>query len=84
MAQAKKRVSTVNKPEVSSAEVRDFVSGGRQHAGVPVGKVRLSVNIRADLHRKLKDLAFEHDTDIGKMIEAWAAELPESTLRRRA
>ncbi len=83
MTQAKKRVSTVSKPEVSSAHVRDFVANGRQ-AGVPEGKVRLSVNIRADLHRKLKDLAYEHDTDIGKMIEGWAAQLPESTLRKRA
>ena len=38
---------------------------------VPVGDVRLTANIRADLHLKLKIRAAEGRTTVGDLIEEW-------------
>jgi hypothetical protein len=51
---------------------------------VPAGSVRLSVNVRIELHEKLKALAFQGRTTIGRMIEDWVEGLAEPQVRRRA
>jgi hypothetical protein len=38
---------------------------------VPEGDVRLTANIRGDLHLKLKILAAQKRTTIGELIEEW-------------
>jgi hypothetical protein len=38
---------------------------------VPVGDVRLTANIREDLHLKLKIRAAKDRTTIGELIEQW-------------
>ena len=38
---------------------------------VPEGDVRLTANIRADLHLKLKIRAAEQRTTVGELIEQW-------------
>jgi hypothetical protein len=40
---------------------------------VPVGDVRLTVNIRKDLHLKLKIRAAKRRTTIGELIEGWVS-----------
>jgi hypothetical protein len=40
---------------------------------VPEGDARLTVNIRKDLHERLKVAAFRRRTTIGAMIEEWVA-----------
>ncbi len=40
---------------------------------VPVGDVRLTVNIRKDLHLKLKIRAARRRTTIGELIEKWVS-----------
>lgn len=38
---------------------------------IPDGDVRLTANIRGDLHLKLKILAAERRTTVGELIEKW-------------
>lgn len=38
---------------------------------LPAGDVRLTANIRADLHLKLKIRAAQERTTMGELIEAW-------------
>jgi len=37
----------------------------------PAGDVRLTINIKQELHRKLKIKAIEENTTVGRMVEAW-------------
>lgn len=43
---------------------------------VPQGDVRLTANIRADLHLKLKIRAAEQRTTVGELIEQWVKSWP--------
>lgn len=50
--------------------------GAKDHKGqrsglVPEGDVRLTANIRCDLHLKLKIRAAQERTTIGELIEKW-------------
>lgn len=45
--------------------------GGRSVTNVPEGDVRLTVNIRDDLHQKLKIRAVQERTTVGDLIEEW-------------
>lgn len=40
---------------------------------VPVGDVRMTANIRADLHHQLRIRAVTTRTTVGEMIERWIA-----------
>jgi hypothetical protein len=70
------RVSSLKKPSLTA--VRAFAEGTRKPAPaanksgqVPAGDVRLTANIRADLHLKLKIRAAHERTTVGDLIEGW-------------
>ena len=70
------KVSSLRKPTLET--VRAFAEGktGDRKAGtvsgqVPAGDVRLTANIREDLHLKLKIRAAEQRTTVGELIERW-------------
>ena len=64
-----KRASTVAKGKVV-ARVQNAPTG--QKSGlVPTGDVRLTVNIRDDLHQRLKIRAVQERTTVGELIEQW-------------
>lgn len=80
------RTSTLKKPILSTETVRAFAEGatrsqngaaGGSAAGtlksglVPQGDVRLTSNIRVDLHMKLKIRAVQRRTTVGELIEEW-------------
>lgn len=44
-----------------------------QSGQIPAGDVRLTANLRADLHLKLKIRAAQERTTMGELIEAWIA-----------
>ena len=44
---------------------------GHKSGLVPEGDVRLTANIRGDLHLKLKIRAAQERTTVGELIEAW-------------
>ena len=44
---------------------------GQKSGLVPAGDVRLTANIRSDLHIKLKVRAAQEQTTVGELIEAW-------------
>lgn len=44
---------------------------GQKSGLVPEGDVRLTANIRADLHLKLKIRAAQERTTVGELIEQW-------------
>lgn len=80
----------LKKPTLSDAAVLAFVEGDKpaaqptasQAAGgksglVPVGDVRLTANIREDLHMKLKIRAARERTTVGELIERWIESLDE-------
>lgn len=53
--------------------------GGSTRSGqLPEGDVRLTANIRAELHLALKIRAARERTTIGELIEAWVATWKES------
>ena len=66
---------TLKKPTLQA--VSAFAEGGstakdRSRIGeVPNGDIRMTANVRADLHLKLKIRAAEHRTTIGELIEEW-------------
>lgn len=51
------------------------LSRGRTSSAVPEGDVRLTANIREDLHLKLKIAAARQRTTIGELIEQWVENL---------
>lgn len=70
------KVSTLRKPTLET--VRAFAEGktgdrkpGTLSGQIPAGDVRLTANIREDLHLKLKIRAAEQRTTVGELIEAW-------------
>lgn len=80
-------MATLAKPKVPAATIQAFAEGsggatlkpvkkiaptGQTTAGmVPVGDVRLTVNIRDDIHQRLKIRAVQERTTVGDLIEAW-------------
>jgi hypothetical protein len=46
---------------------------GQKSGLIPEGDVRLTANVRADLHMKLKMKAVQERTTVGDLIEAWIA-----------
>jgi hypothetical protein len=46
---------------------------GEKSGLIPEGDVRLTANVRADLHMKLKMRAVQERTTVGELIEAWIA-----------
>lgn len=81
----------LKKPTLTDAAVLAFVEGDKpasassaaaQPAGsksglVPVGDVRLTANIREDLHMKLKIRAAKERTTVGELIERWIESFDE-------
>ena len=75
------KVTSLKKPTLDAA--RAFAEQGpakaaKRAAGkskgsgqVPDGDVRLTVNIREDLHQRLKIRAVEQRTTVGELIEEW-------------
>lgn len=47
------------------------VPAGQKSGLVPEGDVRLTANIRGDLHLKLKIRAAQERTTVGELIEQW-------------
>ena len=68
--------ASIKKP-FNTASVLAFAEGGKgaakgQSSGlVPAGDVRLTVNIRDDVHQRLKIRAVQERTTVGELIEAW-------------
>lgn len=44
---------------------------GEKSGLVPVGDVRLTANVRSDIHMKLKMRAVQERTTVGELIEQW-------------
>jgi hypothetical protein len=44
---------------------------GEKSGLIPEGDVRLTANVRADLHMKLKMRAVQERTTVGELIETW-------------
>jgi hypothetical protein len=57
-------------PVASSA---DNAPAGLKSGMIPSGDVRLTANIQADLHLKLKIRAAQERTTVGELIESWVA-----------
>lgn len=76
---ARKRVASLKKPQLTASQVLNFAEGAaRRNQGpvaksglVPTGDVRLTVNMRQDLHLRLKIKAAEERTTIGELVERW-------------
>ena len=63
---------SISKPKPGAKQALDFAEKKAEPKGsglVPEGDVRLTANIRADLHMKLKMYAVENRTTIGEVIE---------------
>jgi hypothetical protein len=65
---AKSRLAKPNLAKPDLQAVKAFAKGGRSGL-VPEGDVRLTANIRADLHRKLKHAAVDRGTTVGELLE---------------
>lgn len=75
------KITTLKKPALNADAVRAFAEGdqgkaktvpkatGQKSGQVPEGDVRLTANIRADLHLKLKIEAATRRTTVGELIE---------------
>ncbi len=71
-----KTKSTLRKPVLPTGEVLKFAEGRSKAATaksglVPEGDVRLTANIRGDLHLKLKIRAAQERTTVGELVERW-------------
>ena len=58
---------------VTPMAARKAAPTGQKSGLVPEGDVRLTANIRGDLHLKLKIRAAQERTTIGELIEQWIA-----------
>lgn len=81
------KITTLKKPVIKADAVRAFAEGapakpkgaarsesapaGQKSGLVPEGDVRLTANIRADLHLALKIRAAQERTTVGELIEQW-------------
>lgn len=64
-------MSKLNKPKKTTQEES-------QSGKVPVGDKRLTANIGADLHKKLKLAAYHQDTTMGEIVERLVNEYVEN------
>ena len=55
----------------SAMAARKTAPTGQKSGLVPAGDVRLTVNIRDDVHQALKIRAVQERTTVGDLIEAW-------------
>jgi hypothetical protein len=63
-----------NAGQPSAARARSSAasaSKGEKSGLIPEGDVRLTANVRADLHMKLKMRAVQNRTTVGELIEEW-------------
>lgn len=61
-----------NEPDKGKGAARPETAPAGQKSGlVPTGDVRLTANIRGDLHIKLKVRAAQERTTVGELIEQW-------------
>lgn len=58
-------------PKGTGASKAENAPTGQKAGLVPTGDVRLTANIRADLHLKLKIRAAQERTTAGELIEQW-------------
>ena len=65
----RKRESTATKVKVAARS--ENAPTGQKSGLVPTGDVRLTVNIRDDLHQRLKIRAVQERTTVGELIEQW-------------
>ena len=56
---------------VTPIAARKTAPTGQKSGLVPAGDVRLTVNIRDDVHQALKIRAVQERTTVGDLIEAW-------------
>lgn len=66
--------ATGNKPgagTVTPMVAKKTAPTGQNSGLVPAGDVRLTVNIRDDVHQALKIRAVQERTTVGDLIEAW-------------
>ena len=67
----------LSKPVLKGADVVSFAEGRGKSESVaksglvPEGDVRLTANIRGDLHLKLKIRAAQERTTVGELVERW-------------
>lgn len=66
----------LSKPQLRGADVLNFaeaktVKAESKSGLVPTGDVRLTANVRADLHMKLRMRAVQERTTVGELVEAW-------------
>ncbi len=66
---SRKRESTATKGKVAARGQE--APTGQKSGLVPAGDVRLTVNIRDDLHQALKIRAVQERTTVGELIEQW-------------
>ena len=71
---AKRKSPTTKKPQLSKSAAAKAVKFGKGNptslsGQIPAGDKRITANIRADLHRKLKIASVERETTIGEIIE---------------
>jgi len=81
MAKGKKSGSILRKPELGSGAVLQFAQAksktgslkvtdsGKRSFLAPEGDKRLTINLRNDVHKRLRIVAVERDTTIGEIIE---------------
>lgn len=75
------KIQNLKKPTLSAGDVLAFAEkpqaepsekpSGPRSGLVPAGDVRLTANIRGDLHLKLKIRAAQERTTVGELIERW-------------
>ena len=58
-------------PKGTGASKAENAATGQKAGLVPTGDVRLTANIQADLHLKLKIRAAQERTTAGELIEQW-------------
>jgi hypothetical protein len=72
--QAAVKASARGKARLASAGPQNAANAvsksGKRAFFAPEGDRRLTINLRADLHKKLKLMAVEQETTIGEIIEA--------------
>jgi hypothetical protein len=59
--------------DLTPTAARKAAPTGSRAGLVPAGDIRLTINIRSDLHLKLKIRAATERTTVGELIEQWVA-----------
>lgn len=67
----KRRTPMLKKPSLTAEKVLDFAEAkkGRRSNLAPAGDTRLTINLREDLHLRLRMKALEQRTTAGELIE---------------